>query len=69
MGTTQDMQFCKHCDKMTMHIRPATSHILHLLLSVVTMGIWVPVWLLIGISNSMEKGKCSVCGCGHGMLS
>lgn len=34
-----------------------TSHILHLLLSVVTAGLWLPVWVLVAVSNGMERGK------------
>lgn len=34
-----------------------TNHILHLLLSVVTVGWWVPVWILVSLSNSIERGK------------
>lgn len=34
-----------------------TSHVLHLLLSVVTAGLWVFMWLLCGISNSMENSR------------
>ena len=28
-----------------------TNHILHLLLSIITGGIWVPIWILSAISN------------------
>lgn len=42
--------------KMTRKIEKIqTSHVLHLLLSVITAGIWIPVWLLIAISNGMER--------------
>jgi hypothetical protein len=34
-----------------------TSHILHLLLSVVTGGLWVPVWILVTVSDAIERGK------------
>jgi hypothetical protein len=34
-----------------------TSHVLHLLLSVITAGVWVFVWVLCGISNSMENSR------------
>ena len=34
-----------------------TSHILHLIMSVITAGLWLPVWLLCGISNHMERGR------------
>lgn len=34
-----------------------TSHVLHLLLSVITAGVWIPVWLLVALSNSMERTR------------
>ena len=32
-------------------------HVLHLLLSVVTFGLWLPVWALVGISHRNERRK------------
>ncbi len=34
-----------------------TSHVLHLLLSVITAGLWIPVWMLVAISNANERQK------------
>ncbi len=34
-----------------------TSHVLHFLVSLVTMGLWVPFWILVGISNWNERQK------------
>lgn len=34
-----------------------TSHLLHLVLSMVTIGIWLPVWALVTISNLNEIRK------------
>ena len=34
-----------------------TNHILHLLLSVVSVGWWIPIWILVSISNAIERGK------------
>ena len=34
-----------------------TSHILHLLLSIITAGIWIIIWILVAISNSSENAK------------
>jgi len=61
MASKQLMQFCKRCDKSTSHIGPGTSHLLHLVLSIITFGIWLPVWLLTDIFNSSELA-CSQCG-------
>lgn len=34
-----------------------TAHILHLLLSLITAGLWVPVWVLVALSHSIERRK------------
>ena len=37
--------------------RKNTSHVLHLLLCIPTFGFWLPVWLLVAISNSLENSR------------
>ena len=34
-----------------------TSHVLHLLLSILTAGAWVIVWIICGLSNSIENRR------------
>lgn len=34
-----------------------TSHVLHLILSILTAGLWIFVWILCAISNSIENAK------------
>jgi Na+-transporting NADH:ubiquinone oxidoreductase subunit NqrC len=34
-----------------------TSHILHLILSVITVGLWVPVWMLVAVSHGIERRR------------
>lgn len=55
------MQRCKQCRKMTSHYKPSTSHVLHLLLSLISLGLWIPIWILVAISNSTQ-GQCGECG-------
>lgn len=35
-----------------------TSHILHLILSIITVGIWIPIWVLITLNNGLERIRC-----------
>lgn len=58
---TKYTAYCKNCCRETFHERPSTSHILHLLLSLVTMGFWVPVWILMALNNN-SQGMCTICG-------
>lgn len=37
--------------------RKKTSHLLHLILSLITFGLWIFIWLLVGISNANENAK------------
>jgi len=37
--------------------RVKTSHILHLLLSLLTVGWWIPVWILLGLNNVAERAR------------
>ena len=51
---------CKHCKERRMVVMQAPNHILHLLLSIVTAGIWLIPWILmIFVPRSF---RCSVCG-------
>lgn len=34
-----------------------TSHILHLILSVLTLGLWVPVWVIVAVSHRIERSR------------
>lgn len=37
--------------------RIKTSHVLHLLLSIITAGLWLPIWLLVAFSNVIERKR------------
>lgn len=34
-----------------------TSHVLHLILSILTAGLWVFIWILCAVSNSIENAR------------
>jgi hypothetical protein len=36
------------------------NHILHLLLSVVTFGLWLPVWFVIGVTSKVTRAVLTV---------
>lgn len=59
--TDREIRTCAACQRPTPHLRPSTSHVLHLLLSLITVGVWLPVWLLVAQSNR-RQGQCEVCG-------
>ena len=43
MPTSNLMKHCVECKKKTMHFQEKPNHILHLLLSIITVGIWLVV--------------------------
>jgi len=51
--------FCKLCDKNVKAEAKGTSHILHLIMTICTGGIWSIMWLLCAMSNTWS---CSECG-------
>lgn len=60
MPTKQIMLPCIDCGKQSVHIQQTPNHILHLLLSLVTFGIWVIVWILVSVAK--DNATCTLCG-------
>ena len=60
MSTKQEMYFCKTCQKPTLHLENKPNHVLHLLLSVLTAGSWIIVWVLVSMGTG--NARCTVCG-------
>lgn len=60
MATQEATGFCKGCGKQVMIRRKGTNHLLHLLLSVITFGLWIIVWILTSIK--IGGWRCTQCG-------
>ena len=52
--------FCKACNRQVMIRRKGTNHVLHLLLTLVTLGFWLIIWALV--SFKIGGWRCSQCG-------
>lgn len=52
--------WCEKCHRQVMLRRPGANHVLHLILTLVTCGIWSIVWIL----SSVRIGgwRCTICG-------
>ena len=59
MLTSQLMKKCVECEKTTMHYQEKPNYILHVILSICTVGIWLLVWLLF---INAKDPQCSICG-------
>lgn len=61
------MRHCRNCGTTRQHSQPSTSHVLHLLLSLITAGLWIPIWLLVALNNG-SQAQCLVCGAQAGLF-
>ena len=59
MATSKLMKKCVECEKVTMHYQEKPNHILHLILSIITAGVWLIVWILF---IRAKDPQCSICG-------
>lgn len=64
MAIEQKQIFCQRCNELVPADYEKVSHILHLLLSVVTGGLWLVVWLWLIIFKG-KKATCVRCGYGQ----
>lgn len=53
---------CKDCGQQRLFTKERISHVLHLLLTLVTGGLWIPVWVICGIVNLTRPYHCPICG-------
>jgi hypothetical protein len=58
MPTVQKMMRCPKCKRKTLHIQQAPNHILHLLLTVVTAGLWLIAWVLFVGKSDPQYTEC-----------
>lgn len=61
------MRRCRRCRKITEHVGPGTTHIVHLFLSLVSSGLWIPIWVIVYLSNDAQSA-CRECGKKRGMF-
>lgn len=62
MAETCIERFCATCGRKTGHRRRCASHVLHLLLTLLTLGFWLPLWILAGLCSYTEHAYCIACG-------
>lgn len=53
--------FCRDCNKNTLFTRAGTSHVLHLIMTIITVGVWLIFW--IGSCIKFGGWSCTQCGC------
>lgn len=61
MNTTKT-RICPHCGEINMVDVQSVNHLLHLVMSVLTGGIWLAVWAVMMMSNDSDNFfKCYNC--------
>lgn len=61
MGLKSTGKYCKRCHDHVMAQKNGVNHILHLILSIVTVGFWLPIWFLLTVL-SFGGWRCTRCG-------
>lgn len=59
-GSNTKSLHCAQCNTVTTHVTDEPNHLLHLIISIITGGAWVIVWVLLILFS--DDPKCSVCG-------
>ena len=67
MSNQKTQMYCNTCKAHRLVERKGTNHILHLLLSLLTGGIWLIIWLLSAIK--VGGWRCTVCGAKCSVIS
>lgn len=52
--------YCEDCDAPRKLERPTANHVVHLIITIITMGLWLPVWLMACVR--FGGWQCSTCG-------
>ncbi len=61
-GKARRTQWCPECKKYVLAVRPKTNLMLNMLLSVLTMGVWLIVWACTADLCTKQPQQCPVCG-------
>lgn len=61
MGIKTAGKYCNHCQKNVMAQKNTPNHLLHFFLAIFTLGLWIPIWILISVFN-VGGYRCTQCG-------
>lgn len=57
-----ETRYCRKCDAAMPATVRRTNHVLHIILTLLTMGFWLPVYALAGIEGATKSARCQKCG-------
>jgi len=54
------LMYCNNCKKDVYTKTVTTNHAMNFIMTIVTMGLWLPVWFLLAATQNTEVcGKCN----------
>lgn len=62
MQTQRTRAYCRRCKHAQSFERGAVNHRLHLLLTILTLGLWSISWVAITLGNIFKPWRCKHCG-------
>jgi hypothetical protein len=62
MGIAKLRRYCPEDDRMVLAEKQTPNHVLHLLLAVVSVGLWLPIWILVSVASEFRPYQCPECG-------
>lgn len=62
MAVDQKQRWCKDCRKKTLHVRHRVTEMWGCALTIITCGLWLPIWLLMSLFGSLGSYRCQQCG-------
>jgi rubrerythrin len=62
MATEHSQRYCPVCRKNVLAIRQDINHIVHLLLTIITCGIWAIFWIGFAVDQTGWPWRCPNCG-------
>ena len=57
--------YCEECGQPMPATIRKPNHILHLILTILTGGLWLIIWAISGFESLFSKPKCEGCKRGH----
>lgn len=62
MATRTKQLNCDFCQQPRPFDKPGPNHVLHLLMFLITFGLWAPLWILVVLADSPKEYHCRSCG-------
>ena len=62
MGELRRRIYCRECERKTPHTRPTPSGWGHGIMTLLTGGLWLPIWMAAAVSARASAWECRGCG-------